>query len=352
MAVVTDSGAAGPLLSTILLVPRRFDELTGAVAHLQAQTIRPRIQVLVVVVAGHETDVDAAAFDEFWGVEVVVVPSIPTVARAVAAAVAVASGEFVTLLEDHVFVEPEWAARICSAFDGGCAAVAPLMHNANPSTATSWANFLVCFNEAIAFDEPREIENGPGHNTVYRLSVLKQYEGEDLGHLLQTERNFHYRLRADGHIIRAEPRARLRHTNISIPSQALRQGFLGGVMFAQYRSATMSFPEKVARTVLGPAVPSIRLARMAAARWRTGRSYGAPMAGWLLVPAALAAHAAGEMVGYWRLLGNIEATYEFFELHRIACVRPEERSLMTTRGDATARSAAPAALDAGQRAEV
>ena len=97
---------------------------------------------------------------------------------------------------------------------------------------------------------------------------------------------------------------------------------------------------------------AVALARMTAARWRTGRSYGAPMAGWLLVPAALAAHAAGEMVGYWRLLGNIEATYEFFELHRIACVRPEERSLMTTRGDATARSAAPAALDAGQRAEV
>ncbi len=213
-------------------------------------------------------------------------------------------------------------------------------------------NFLVCFNDAIAFASAGPVESGPGHNTVYRRSVLMRYAGEDLARLLQTERNFHYRLRADGEVIWAEPRARLRHVNISVASTALRQGFLGGLMFAQYRGATMSGFEKFGRTVLGPAVPAVRLLRMAATRWRTGRSYGAPIGGWLLVPAGLLAHAVGEMVGYWGVMRDVEATYEFFELHRIACVQPEERSLMTSQAPPAPLGPNSAHLDASQRAEV
>jgi hypothetical protein len=182
--------------------------------------------------------------------------------------------------------------------------------------------------DAVAFSEAREVESGPGHNTSYRREVLERYRSE-LTTLIQTERNFHYRLRADGHVLRSEPAARLRHTNISIPREAFRQGFLGGVMFAQYRSAHMSLFEKIGRTVLSPLVPPIRLWRMLRARQRMPDGMGAPLAGWLLVPAGLAAHAVGEVVGYWRIVPNVESKYEFFELHRIACVRPEERGLMT-----------------------
>ena len=131
-------------------------------------------------------------------------------------------------------------------------------------------------------------------------------------------------------MIWAEPRARLAHVNISIPSEALRQGFLGGVMFAQDpRGADVVSREACAHTPRSgsPASPSASDGGHALAH---GRSYGAPVAGWLLVPAGLVAHAMGEMVGYRGVLRNIEASYEFFELQRIACVRPEERSLMTS----------------------
>ena len=43
----------------------------------------------------------------------------------------------------------------------------------------------------------------------------------------------------------------------------------------------------------------------------------------------LVAHALGEALGYWDLAGEIEARYEFFELHRLECLRDEERALMT-----------------------
>lgn len=313
----------------MLLMPRGFDELMGALTHLREQTIRAQVQVVLVARRGREREVDRRMLDGFAAIDVVTVDAIPTVASGFAAGLPFATADIVALVEDHVFVEPEWAASICDAFDAGCAAVAPLMRNANPATATSWMNFLVCFTEAVTNVEARDVEFGPGHNTAYRRSVLEQYASE-LSRLLQTERNFHYRLRADGHVLRAEPRARLSHTNISIPYEALRQGFLGGVMFAKYRAAHMSIGERVARTVLAPLVPVIRLMRLARTHWPTRRSVGAPALGWMLVPAGLIAHAAGEAVGYWPVVSNVESKYEFFELHRIACVRPEERRLMTS----------------------
>jgi hypothetical protein len=40
------------------------------------------------------------------------------------------------------------------------------------------------------------------------------------------------------------------------------------------------------------------------------------------------AHAAGEVAGYWRLVRDVEARYEHFELHRIVCLRPGEKTLL------------------------
>ena len=54
-----------------------------------------------------------------------------------------------------------------------------------------------------------------------------------------------------------------------------------------------------------------------------------PAAAWALLPVLLISHAAGEAMGYWNLVGGIEAQYEHFELHRLECLRSDERNLMT-----------------------
>jgi hypothetical protein len=175
------------------------------------------------------------------------------------------------------------------------------------------------------------VESGPGHNTSYKRAVLHSYRDE-LEPLYQSERNFHYRLKKDGHRFLAEPRAELAHINISLPRKILGHAFFGGVLFGQYRLAGMSFVERVARTIIAPFVPPIRFWRMA----RTlgfGRyvSPGTPRAAFIVAPVLLAIHATGEVVGYWRLLRDIEARYEHYELHRSECVQPIERPLMTAR---------------------
>jgi hypothetical protein len=90
----------------------------------------------------------------------------------------------------------------------------------------------------------------------------------------------------------------------------------------------MSGTERAVRTLGAPLVPPLRF-------WRTWRmlhsapDVAMPATAWALLTLLLIAHATGEVAGYWRLVGDIEAQYEQFELHRLAALRREERGLMT-----------------------
>jgi hypothetical protein len=322
------SAAPTNALTAVVLMPRQFDELAASLFHLRRQTIARLIEVVLVHTPAGRDSIDVTRFDEFCGFRPVQIDAIATVAAGFVAGAQAATAPVVALVEDHVFLDPRWAEWVCEAHAAPCAAVAPRMRNANPDTFTSWANFLACFGEAFTLDAATPLESGPGHNTAYKRSVLQHYDAE-LQTLYQSERTFHYRLRHDGHTIIAEPRAELAHVNISIPREALAHAFLGGILFGQYRAVGMRALEKVARSVLAPLVPPLRL-------WRTLRALGplqvlngeAPVLAFAMLPLLLVAHAAGEVAGYWRLVRGVEARYEHFELHRIACVRPAERALL------------------------
>ena len=326
---------AADTLTAVLVMPRGFAELTEALRHLQAQTRREAIEVVLVHTPAHAGEIDRSAFAMFRRFVPVSVARIPTVASAFVAALDEATSDVVAQVEDHVLLDPEWAAVVMSAHEQPSAAVAPHMTNANPATAISWANFLASFSEAIAVRPVGPVDSGPGHNTSYKRAVLLQYRDELLA-FYQSERTFHYRLRQDGHVILHEPRALLAHLNISVLGEAVRHGFLGGVLFGAYRARHMPVVEKAARTLLAPLVPPLRL-------WRTLRMlFGMaglttsriPATTWALLPVLLVSHAAGETVGYWQLVGDIEAQYEHFELHRLECLRRDEHSLMTGRQEA------------------
>jgi hypothetical protein len=294
-------------LTAVVLMPRRFEELTASLFHLQRQTIARSIEVVLVHTAAGRDSIDVTPFDGFGRFTPVRVDAIPTVGDGFVAGAKVACAPIVSLVEDHVFLDPNWAERVCEAHTATCAAVAPRMRNGNPGTLTSWANFLACFDEAFALNTSGHLESGPGHNTSYKRSVLEQYDTE-LRTLYQSERTFHYRLRRDGHAVVGEPRAELAHVNISIPREAFAHALLGGVMFGQYRGRGMGVFEKLTRSLLAPVVPPLRL-------WRTLRVLGprhvlngeAPLLAFAMLPLLLLAHAAGEVAGYWRLVQALRA---------------------------------------------
>ena len=320
--------AARPALTAVVLMPRAFKELAAMLSYLAAQTLAARLEVVLVHTPAGRATIDASAFAGFGTFKTIEVPAMPTVAAGFVAGVAAATAPIVAQIEDHVFLDRRWAACVTEAHDSPCAAVAPRMRNGNPLTATSWANFLICFGEAFGIAGPTPVESGPGHNTSYKREILERYWGELEG-LYQSERMFHYRLRRDGHIIVAEPRAELAHVNISIFREAIAHAFLGGVLFGEYRAKTMGPVAKVARSVLAPLVPLLRMWRlMRTGGYRRIVDGGSPRAALAVVPLLLVGHAAGEVAGYWRIVRDIEARYEHFELHRIACLRPGEEVLL------------------------
>jgi hypothetical protein len=313
-------------LTAVVVMPRGVEELAGSLARLDAQTCRDRIEVVLVHTPAHAHEIDAARFGHFRSFRTVTLAVVPSVAAAFAAACQAAAGDVVSLVEDHVLLDPAWAAAVLAAHARRCAAVAPLMANANPATAISWANFLSSFHDAIGGGAAGPVPCGPGHNTSYKRDVLLRY-GAELQSLYQSERTFHYRLQRDGHAIWYSPDARLAHLNISRLRQALRHAVLGGALFGRYRSSGMRLAERVVRTAGVPLVPPVRLARILHAVRRAPVG-SIPPAAWALLGLLLAGHAVGEALGYWNLAGEIEARYEFFELHRLECLRDEERALM------------------------
>lgn len=64
-------------------------------------------------------------------------------ARARAAGVRAATAPVVALAEDHAFPAPGWAEAFIERHGEGWAAVGPVISNANPRSATSWANLLI-----------------------------------------------------------------------------------------------------------------------------------------------------------------------------------------------------------------
>ena len=75
-----------------MVMPRDFVELSGALARLRAQTIRERIQVVVVHTPRGRGQVQPEQFNGFCGVDTVEVDQLPTVA----------SGQNVRLLIKYV----------------------------------------------------------------------------------------------------------------------------------------------------------------------------------------------------------------------------------------------------------
>ena len=165
---------AADTLTAVLVMPRGFEELTEALRHLQAQTRRDAIEVVLVHTLASAGEINREAFVMFRRFVPVAVDRVRTVASAFVAAFDAATSDVVALVEDHVFLDAGWAAAVLSAHTRPSAAVAPRMANGNPATGISWANFLASFSEALAVRAGGPVDSGPGHNTSYKRAVLQQ----------------------------------------------------------------------------------------------------------------------------------------------------------------------------------
>lgn len=322
--MVNDS--IGAALSVILITPDHYASLRGTIRRLRAQSVRERMEIVIVAPSADSLDLDEGELSEFRQFRVAETGPIRSVGPAYAAGVRAAGAPIVVLGEDHSFPQPGWAEALLRAHEGPWAAVGPVVRNANPGSRMSWADFFMGYGP---WQEPApagEMEHLPGHNSAYKRAILLAY-GERLDSMMQAESVLHWDLRRNGHRLYLEPAARTTHVNFTLLSSWIPALFQSGRAFAARRAGNEGW-SRVRRWLFAaaaPLIPLVRFRRIAADLARPGRPRHLL---WRTAPVlflGLAVDAAGQMMGSALGEGGAREKLLCFEFHRYRHVRKSDR---------------------------
>jgi hypothetical protein len=308
-----------PDLSVVVVTPERFANVRRTVRHLRSQTVRERIEL--VLMAPEEAALADRAADElegFHSVTIVPVGCIDNVDRAGASGLLRGRAPVVALIEDHAFPEPDWAERLLPAWARGpWAAVGSAILNANPATALSWSNLLIAYGP---WDEARpagEIEWVPAHNISLRRDLLEPY-GPRLADKLGREGQLLQELAGAGHRFAFEPQARIRHVNPSSLASTAALRFDAGRLYAARRAEAENWSalKRTAYVIGGPLIPGLRFARLRRELFGGGRRRELVPRVYPGLMLGLVLDAAGQMAGYALGAGHAPQRLAVFEMDR------------------------------------
>lgn len=315
-------------LSAVLLMMKDFKSIARTVRHLVEQTAVRQLEIVIVTTPDKTSLVNLSTLTTAGAYQVLTIPKLDSAAQGWAEGVRRARSPIAVLCEDHSFPEPDWAESLIAEHGPEWAAIAPAVHNGNPATAVSWANFLLCFLEWYRPERGGAVSSGPGHNTCYRRSSLEPYF-DSLDHWFNPERVLHLDMQEKGLRILQSTRAATHHVNISRPGSYLGHSFVGGRLFGGSRAEHWSWPKAIVYACAFPLVPAIRLRRILerlnTPERRSAANFSHTLP-WLI--AGLFCHAIGEAIGYLAGAGEAMATYMSFETRRREHVVPEEVAIL------------------------
>ncbi len=286
-----------PALSVVLVTPDSYATVRMTIRHLLAQTVVRQIELVLVVPVVAELHPHPEELTGFGAVRYVEVGRLDSIPAARAEGIRRARAPIVALAEDHAFPEPGWAEALLAAHAEGFAAVGPVMVNANPESAVSWADYLVGYGPWTDPAEPGPREHLPGHNSSYRRELLLEY-GPRLDELLEAETILHWDLRARGYDLYLEPQARTRHMNFGLLHTFLFVQFQCGRAFAASRSKEWSPVRRACYALLWPALVLRRLSRHMADLQRVSRSRRVPPATRPILALGLLVDGLGQCTGF------------------------------------------------------
>ena len=318
-----NSGAT-PEISLIVITPDDLSAVENLVTHLQAQTVRDRLELVVVAPSAGMIDPEDDRLNDFGKVQVVEIGPMRTTAHARAAGIRQASAPVVALTEEHSFPQPDWAQILIRSHRERWASVGPAMENANPHSMLSWANLLIEYGPYLDPVPAGVVDYLPGHNSSYKRDVLLEY-GVQLDRMLEAEYVLHDDLRAKGYELYLESAARTRHLNFSAPWAWISLRVNDGRAFAALRSERWSILRRMAYAVASPLIPFVRLSRI---MWHMKRVATRCKLMPRVLPAlitVLVTSAFGEMLGYIFGEGRTAERFPQMEFNRIDYLSRQDR---------------------------
>ncbi|MDT5262253.1 MAG: hypothetical protein QOC61_1257 [Acidobacteriota bacterium] len=319
-----DAGGVSPAMSVVVITPDRYATIRKTIRHLRAQKACGTLEIIIVAPSAEKLELVAEEMRDFLRYKVIEAGHMSSTARARAAGVMNASAPVVAFAEDHAYTAPGWAQALIERHREGWAAVGPVMANANPQSVMSWANLLIEYAQWLAPSEGGEREHLPGHNGSYKREVLTEY-GAGLEAMLDAESILHWDLRAKGHRLYLEPKARTFHQNFSAPTPSLVLRFNGGRLFASSRAREWPAWRRALFACASPLIPVVRCLRITRELFKPGRPRR-------LLPRLLPAlfvgllfDGAGEMTGYAFGAGRAMAKLSDMEFHRERYMAESER---------------------------
>lgn len=324
------NAASTPALSVVLVTPGDYETIRRTIGFLRAQTVADRLEL--VIVAPSEISLREDVLERFFDVRVLSTGTFVSHGKADAAGVRASRAPIVVLAEDHAFPDPDWAEVLIEAHEQNWAAVGPAVRNGNPRTRISRASILIDYGPWMEPVASGEVDFLPGHNSSYKRSLLLEY-GEDLDTMMEAETILHWNLRATGHRLCLEPRARIAHLNFARLGAFTHAHFNGGRIFATIRARHQHW-SALDRWLFAAGTPLVPLVRL----WRTVR--GHPRASLSVLPNlvyGLTVDALGQFCGCLFGAGDAREKLNQYEFDRLRYIESDWDVACISSSDAQAK---------------
>lgn len=312
-----------PGLSVIIITPDRYETVRKTIRCIIEQSVRDRIEVIIVAPAGASVSPDDPECSKLYDCRVVEVDAIRSLGSAKAAGIRRASSPVIALIEEHVYPDPDWAEALITAHEQPWAAVGPAVRNARQDNLISWADFIITYGQWMEPLPEGAVTILPGHNSSYKRDILLTY-GDSLGSMLEVEAMLHADLLQRGYAICSEPGAVIYHLGFSRLLPSLPVQFHIGRLFAADRAKDWPVLKRVLYTGGAPLIPLVRLFRLTRKLVQAGDRRTVPFSALPLALPGLVMSMLGELAGYANGPGESKTKMIRHEFHRTAHL-PGER---------------------------
>jgi GT2 family glycosyltransferase len=202
----------------------------------------------------------------------------------------------VGVIEDHVLVPPDWAARMLQVHREGAEVVGGSVQNGATDRLVDWSAFLCEYAQCLA-PAAGPVDGVPGNNVTYRRALLRRFAGriaED-----RWEDHLHRALVGAGIVLESRPDIVVSHRQHTSVRRYARQRFWYSRSFAAQRAAGAGTGRRLALGLGAVVLPPVLLARIVRGVWVTGRYRRELLESLPLIVVYVIVWAAGEVAGAW-----------------------------------------------------